>query len=128
MLSQLDTHNGTFTITNNASGTRRTFCVKTVTNEDSGLHGKRILSMLTGSDNEDHYTGFAFVDESGVHCWRRFRDSQYDKYAFFLNHADAFEAVDEISVVMSGTCRMCNRKLTVPESIESGIGPVCAAK
>lgn len=128
MLSQLDTHNGTFTITNNATQTRRTFRVQTVINGESGLCGKRIVALLTGSENENDYTGFAFVDESGVRCWRKHKNTKYSKYAYFLNHADAFEATEEISVEMSGTCRVCNRKLTVPESIESGIGPVCAAK
>ena len=128
MLSQLDTHNGTFTIVNNATQTRRTFRVKTVINGPSDLVGKRIVSLLSGPDNEEDYVGFAFVDESGVHCWRRFKDSQFGKYAFFLNHADAFEENDEISVAMSGTCRVCNRKLTVPSSIEFGIGPVCASR
>jgi len=120
MLSQLDTHNGTFTITNKATQTRRTFRVRTVTNADSYLFGKRIISL--------NDVGFGFVSASGVSCWRNYKKTEYEKYAFFLNHADAFEAVDEISVIMSGTCRMCNRKLTVPESIESGIGPVCATK
>jgi hypothetical protein len=31
-------------------------------------------------------------------------------------------------VYHEGRCGRCNRKLTVPESIETGLGPECASK
>jgi hypothetical protein len=31
-------------------------------------------------------------------------------------------------LLVEGTCVRCNRRLTTPESIESGIGPVCAGR
>lgn len=130
MLSHLDTHNGTFTITHLSTQTRKTFRVQTVTNTNSGLYGKRILSLLSGPN----YVGFAFVAESGVYVWRNFQktktgeETKYSKYATFLEHADAFECTGEISVMRESVCRICNRKLTVPASIQSGIGPTCAGR
>jgi hypothetical protein len=31
-------------------------------------------------------------------------------------------------IMHDGHCSVCGRKLTTPESLDSGIGPVCAAK
>ena len=33
-----------------------------------------------------------------------------------------------VTVWHEGKCGACGRKLTVPDSIKSGIGPVCAAR
>lgn len=128
MLDKLTTHNGTWTITSHATGEHRTFKVKTVKDKEHPLHGKRIISLLSGSDNESDYIGFGFVFDKYIAVFKKHRGTQYEKLARFLEHADQAEANGKITVQHSGTCRMCNRKLTVPESIASGIGPICAGR
>lgn len=43
-----------------------------------------------------------------------------------LNKDDIAE--DQIEFLHSGTCSACGRKLTTPESIRIGMGPVCRSK
>lgn len=59
------------------------------------------------------------------------RLNEWQRYAATLADLDARNgrlAAAGFRVLVAGVCRRCNRKLTVPESIESGIGPECAAK
>jgi hypothetical protein len=126
------THNGKITIENTVTGQHRTFSIATVMTEDSPLQGKRIISLLIGSNNESDYKGFAFVDEKGVHVWKRMRGtdgqlSEYEKYARMLEHPERYERKGCVYHI-EGHCRVCNRLLTVPESIQTGIGPVCAGR
>jgi hypothetical protein len=123
----LKTHNGTITLENNATGGHRTFKVSTVTNEESGLHGKRIISLLHGPDNTADYHGFGFVNPDGSICvWRKYNsNSTYGKYARILTDLENYPT---ITVHFEGRCIRCNRKLTRPDSITSGIGPECAKK
>jgi hypothetical protein len=60
-------YDGTFTVTS-PTGSHRTFRIRTERRRPPGrgsdLVGKRIVSLLTGSDNESSYTGFGFVEEA----------------------------------------------------------------
>lgn len=126
---KLSTHNGKVTIENPETGNHRTFSISTVQNKQSGLYGKRIVALLTGPNNEDDYTGFGFVTpqgdikiwrkKSGNKIWHTYRD-------MLLNSSKWIEK--GVRYHVEGRCRVCNRTLTVPESIESGIGPVCAKR
>jgi hypothetical protein len=118
---------------NPATGNHRTFSITTVTDSADALHGKRIVRLLTGMDRDDpsHWRGFAFADDFGVHTWRRLRGtngpSDFERYARMLSETKRY-ANKGVRYLISGTCRRCNRTLTNPASIESGIGPVCAEK
>lgn len=126
-------HNGRVTISNPQTGQHRTFAITTVTNEASGLHGKRIVALLTGPDNENDYTGFAFADEHGrVTVWKRFRGesgtkSQHEKFASLLQFPATWSRRGLVYQI-EGRCRRCNSPLTHPQSIASGLGPICAEK
>jgi Family of unknown function (DUF6011) len=128
----LTKHNGFITIHNPSTGNHRTFHIETVMGDDA-LAGKRIVRLLTGLDRDDpsHWRGFAFADEFGVHVWKRFRGtgkpSDYERFARMLSETQRY-ADRGIRYMISGTCRRCNRVLTNPASIDSGIGPVCAEK
>ena len=127
MTERVATHNGTLTVVNPATGGRRTFKISTVKN--GNLKGKRILSLLTGPNNEEDYRGFAFVTESGrVNVWRKHLGTELEKLGRFVECLDAYRESHGIEVLWAGTCRRCNRKLTTPESINTGIGPICAGK
>jgi hypothetical protein len=125
-------HNGEITLSNPARGTHRTLKLSTVRNEDSSLFGRRILYLLTGPNNESpgDWQGFAFVDETGRPVvWKRFRGqdgqrSAWELYADMIADA-AYWAGRGVEYLISGRCRRCNRLLTHPSSIISGLGPIC---
>ena len=129
--------NGRITIENSETGEHRTFSIKTQKADAKFAPGKRILALLSGPDNTRDYQGFAFVDDSGVHVWAKYKGTTkptaYDWYADMVSvlvggfpsrygkHYEGYE------VHVAGRCLKCNRALTTPESIKSGIGPVCAS-
>ena len=49
-------------------------------------------------------------------------------FIWFLNRIEADKPTDGFEFWHEGKCGRCGRKLTVPESIEAGIGPECAGK
>lgn len=124
--------NGIVTI-QNLSGEHRTFRIATQKADAKFAPGKRIISILSGPDNTRDYRGFGFVDDAGVHVWRKQESALTLWYARLINvfiggfSDPAVEALrDTYKVSLSKKCLKCNRELTTPESIELGIGPVCA--
>ena len=127
-LHSILTHNGEITIHNPKTGQHRTFRIRTQKADAKFAPGQRILSMLVGSDNEHSYQGFAFVSDSGVHIWSKKRTPFYTTVADMLTDPEKWTEKHAVEYLFDTTCRVCNRKLTTPESIESGIGPVCAGR
>lgn len=123
----LRTHNATITIENPQTGGHRTFKIHTA--RKGGLAGKRIISLLSGSDNERDYIGFGFVwsqeNSWGINVWKSKDSPLMRKYVDMVTHPEGYP---QCEYHVSTVCRRCNRKLTTPESITSGIGPECASK
>ena len=121
--------NGKYTVQNRLTGEHRTFQIRTQKEDATFAPGKRILSLLTGSNNESDYTGFAFVTEEGVNVWSSKRGGDYEKYAALLwsltQDGGLSVYAARYSLMVEGRCIVCNRALTTPESIRTGIGPVC---
>jgi hypothetical protein len=123
------THNGTFTVVNPASGEHRTFRIRTQKKDARFAPGERIVSLLTGPDNEEDFTGFGFIGQDGkVRVWNRFAGTQYDRYARLIGNLEAEALRWNLEVLWSAKCRCCNRELTDPVSLREGIGPVCRDK
>ena len=128
-------HNGTVTV-ESPSGDHRTFRIKTQPDDASFAPGKRILSLFIGPDNTRDYQGFAFVN-GGVRIWRRFgaenefiknhKGLLYRSYVQVLLNVEHYEAMG-MRFHAEAKCRRCNKKLSTPESITNGIGPVCAGR
>jgi len=153
--------NGTYTI----DSPHGHFTLKLHTVQKGDLAGKRILSMLVGSDNESDYKGVAFWDDEQhrANVWKRYRklpnEQTYPIDGFHWEHTrwsaieqkleiwcdlatrgdgtelladgskrQGFWAGEGYTLLREGRCLICNRKLTTPESIETGIGPVCAER
>lgn len=123
-------HNGTLTVLSHRSGEHRTFKVATITDEGN-LCGKRTLAI---GDPYNGFFPFAFVnDKDGrVHVWKKFRGltgpSFHDRCARMFENIRARVNAGRITVEISGSCRRCNRVLTHPESIETGMGPTCGKR
>lgn len=120
MTASILSHNGILTLTNPATGNHRTFRIKTV--KTGKLAGKRILSMLIGPNNEEDYLGIGFVDDYGIQIWKKHRNTVYEKTAKCLLKIEELGLISQFAT----KCRVCDRKLTRPDSILSGIGSKCA--
>lgn len=130
--------NGTYTVTS-PTGDHRTFYIKTQPEDSKFSPGARIISLLTGPDNENDYQPFGFVTDNGINVWKSKRStdpharSDWEKFAAMVwslavNGEKSFFFQKGCRMLVEGRCIRCNRKLTHPESILSGIGPECGAR
>lgn len=126
--------NGTWTMVNKTTGEHRTFKISTKPEDSKFAPGERVVALLSGSDNTSSYTGFGFVrkTEDGIYVWKTKQglpgqSSAYDHYARML--AGMFLGderwTSRYTIEGSKCCLRCNRKLTHPESLETGYGPEC---
>ena len=130
--------NGTYTIQNVKTGEHRTFRIRTQKETARFAPGKRTVALLTGPNNELDYDSFGFVINENIFVWSQKRGqgkmSAYDWYAFMLqdladNNGDKLrELGKDYRIMLEKRCIRCNRKLTHPDSIASGIGPECASR
>jgi hypothetical protein len=128
--------NGRYTIESTKTGEHRTFWAKTQPDDAGFAPGKRILSLLSGPENDDpsSYKGFAFVDEDGIHVWSRMRaEGLWEQYAEMLWSLAVDGAFSEWAdrgyrLLVEKRCMKCGRPLTTPESVRLGIGPICSER
>lgn len=83
--------------------------------------------VLDGPDNVSDYQYIGCVMESSLHILRAGHRGNADAPSFkalawFLEHLGTHQA----QLFHKGKCGRCGRDLTVPQSIRSGLGPVCA--
>ena len=128
-------HNAVITIEHD--GNHRTFMIRTIQEGESiGRPGDRIVSLLSGAERENprNWTSFGFVLKGGVvtvfHKKRgqeeggRYKKSPFEYYANMLMHPANWETRGYRYLLLV-FCNRCNKPLTVPESIRSGLGPYC---
>lgn len=128
--------NSRFTIRRIATGGRFTYRVSKPYDKKPEESSIWFVSLLSGSDNENDYSYFGYIRKVS------------DKFQFFFggaksrigNQAPGVVVFDKVFNTMlthgllstqleiwhEGKCCRCGRTLTVPESIESGIGPECS--
>ena len=123
--------NATVTIVNPKTGGRFTYRIRKA-DSDKPLS---FVSLLSGPDNESsyRYIGIIVPDQKCP------PSLAFRMTAKSTVRADAPSAIaftwfsqnwesEKVEVWHEGICGRCGRKLTVPESIESGIGPVCEGR
>lgn len=131
--------NATFTITSRRSGIRFTYNVSASKNG-----GAWFVKVLTGPDNWTNYKCFGviandrFFHSKNPNCKISPTAPSAKAFSFFWRNIDnkpvklpTGEIVPPMSLIEihhEGKCCRCGRKLTVPDSIVSGIGPECAEK
>lgn len=110
-------------------GEHRTYRVRTAKN--GNFEGKTIVSLLTGPQNDSdfNYRGFAFLVDGGtrVVVWKKFRGDNRLARDVEVIIGDPKQA-GQAFAKESGNCYRCNRLLTVPSSIDAGLGPICAGR
>ena len=130
--------NGRYTIESKQTGEHRTFWVRTQEADAEFAPGRRVVSLLTGSQNDDPscYTAFGFVEESGIRVFpSKLRDglTRWAKFAdllwtLALDGAFSRWADRGFTILLEGRCLKCNHALTDPISIRTGIGPYCGGR
>jgi hypothetical protein len=90
------------------------------------------VTLLTGPNNEEDYTflGTIFADNGNYAHGRKSmiaRGAPGDvAFAYCWGFLRDGKAPKDAEVYHEGKCGKCGRRLTTPESITLGLGPVCA--
>jgi hypothetical protein len=121
--------NATFTL-ESKSGVRFTY--KVSTSKDGGAF---FVGLLRGPDNNSDYAYMGMVKPGEPFTFTRAsrvtRDALSAKGAVWFFDALLLEkesALPQFTFWHEGRCGRCGRRLTVPSSIASGIGPECAGR
>jgi hypothetical protein len=129
--------NGTYTVQNTSTVNHRTFKIYTISKDSKFAPGKRVIALLIGRNNENDYQSFGFVDDKGIYVWSRYRGtmkvSSFDYFAHLIwelatKGTFVNKRGEKYSLLIEAKCLRCNRKLTEPESIRTGIGPICCGR
>ncbi len=118
--------NARLTLVSKRTGTRFTFKIRQPQPDQP-----HFISLLTEPDNERGYTFFATLFSNGElrHSPRSrlLHDSPGPAaFRWFWRHLTTQnELHPQLEVWHEGRCGRCGRTLTVPESIENGLGPEC---
>lgn len=121
-----------FTLVSSVTGRHLTFKVSKA--KDSKDKGPYFVAAMTGPDNVSSYTymGHVFADEKGFELIPgskgKLSPESVTRKAFewLLKRISATKALpDGGEFWHEGRCGRCARRLTVPISIERGLGPIC---
>jgi len=88
------------------------------------------VSVLTGPSNDGDYSYLGCIFERKVYTHgkksRIAPDATSAKaFTWLWKHLAAGRMPPDCEVWHEGRCGVCGRRLTTPESVESGIGPIC---
>jgi hypothetical protein len=128
--------NALFTIESVATSTRFTY--KVSASKDEGTRAGRgvfFVSLLTGPENNSDYAYLGIIPKDDPMSFRLTAKSRagaaapsVKAFEWFWRQVSAGRLPASVKVLHHGHCGRCGRTLTVPESIERGIGPECAGK
>ncbi len=123
--------NARITLKSTATGKHISYRVQCPKDDDGKLDKSiHYVKVLTGPDNGSDYQYIGYVrDERFFHGGAKsFASKEAPSVIAFgwaLKHLTDLEMPEGLEVYHEGKCGRCGRALTVPESIESGLGPVC---
>jgi len=125
--------NATVTVVSKRTGTRFTYKVqrpKAKGQAELFDNGFRFVKVMTGPDNTASYTYMGLISNARFSLGRKsvLKETSPSVRAFEWMIGQLFGGkiqLDQMEIWHEGRCGKCNRKLTVPASIESGIGPEC---
>lgn len=129
--------NAIFTIRSKATGKRFTYKIYKAAAPAPGKDQIWWCNLLCGPDNSNDYKYFGFLAQYpqgfyGYHhgrpskaCAACSADSVKGFYYVVMNIIHKNRIPDDIELWHEGACGRCGRRLTRPESIESGFGPEC---
>jgi hypothetical protein len=123
-----------FTLVSKKSGARKTFRVRVIHPKPGYTKPGFFVDLLIAPDTYK-YLGFLHENRTGELVLKlnanRWGTDAYEAFCWILyaiNFDTPAKFFDSTEFWHSGNCARCGRALTVPESIASGIGPVCAGR
>lgn len=122
--------NARLTVVSERTGVRFTFKIAQKKGDETCPH---FVGLLSGPDNDSDYRflGSIFSDGSYRHGKKSGISTEAPSAKAFVwiwSYLSRGALPPTIELWHEGRCGRCNRALTVPESIASGIGPVCEGK
>lgn len=132
--------NSTFTIQNTETQNRFTYKIQVPEDKKNASPIDKVwfVKVLNGTDNENSYAfiGTLFSDKTKMSSddkiYRHSGKSRVTNQAqsvkvfqWFIKALQTNTIPSQVQFYHEGRCGRCGRKLTVPESIESGFGPEC---
>lgn len=118
--------NATFTLRSRNTGKRFTFKMR----QKKGT--PFFVSVLVGVNNESdfQYIGFVPTNNGVLIAGRKGKPNMpsFKALAWALDKLANGNLPDTLEIWHEGKCGACGRKLTVPESIDTGFGPICAGR
>lgn len=125
--------NATFTMVSKRTGERFTYRIR-----KPDADKPYFIQLMNGPDNTINYAYFGLMFGKG-------KDSDFESYRhggvkakvsktapsvmgfeWLIRNVMNEQALDQVEIWHQGKCGKCRKALTVPESIASGLGPVCA--
>ena len=124
-----------FTLVSKKTGTRYTFKVKHMPASGQWPE-KYFVAYLNGPDNWTNYVTFGQINMNGNFSMTRkaveqglsMNSAPVAAFNWTLGFLNAGKEPLGVEVWHAGKCGRCGRLLTVPSSIEMGLGPECASK
>lgn len=90
------------------------------------------VALLTGNNNESDYQYIGFINkDKDMVAGKKGNPNHpaYKAFSWYLHQLNQHsEKASQATFYHEGVCACCGRTLTVPESIERGIGPECAKR
>ena len=122
-----------FTLVSGATGTRFTYKVSLMKKRNTNDADAFYVSVLTGPDNTSSYSRLAMVFDGGKlvfpRSWEISPNAPSAKaLAWSFGKLQKGIMPSNLSVYHNGHCGRCGRHLTTPESVQTGLGPICAGK
>ena len=119
------------TLVSKATGTRFTYDVALKRAADGAPASPHFVRVLTGADNTRDYDYLGSIfDRTAYRHGRKSKigpDAPSTKaFAWVFDRLVKGQLPAQVEIWHEGRCGRCGRALTTPESIASGIGPVCA--
>jgi hypothetical protein len=121
----------TFTVQSEKTGAWRTFRLGRSKPNDRFPVPALFATLLAGPDNENSFVYIGMINEQTgelklTRKSRRTDDSpDVQILRFVLKHVWSDMVLPNANVTHAGHCGRCGRLLTVPKSLETGIGPEC---
>lgn len=125
--------NATLTLRSTKTDARYTYKVRLADKKQPSDAPAYFVSLLSGPDNDADFTYLGMIFSTGFKLTKKSRlpttALPVRAFAYFYsNCVVAGRMPSELQVWHEGRCGACGRKLTVPESLVTGLGPECAAK
>lgn len=120
--------NAILTISSLKTGNRFTYRVRQATDKETKapIADMYFVSLLNGPDNENDYCYLGMVRNGRFTLTKASKGGETAPsvvaFKFFMSTPILHP---QMEIRHEGFCGRCGRKLTVPESIDAGIGPEC---